>query len=147
MKPMLMTAIVVTVMLGAPWHSSAQQANGFAGVVFAGTENPEYISGATIGGVHDLAKSWVSVGGQADILVKNGYVGGRVGPVAQANFLRNQAVRLFAIGGMAWGVEGGPMFGAGVDMWSSGRVGFRATVSDYVRYSHKPSFQFSVAWR
>ena len=158
MKPMVMMIVVVAAFLVAPAHSSAQHANWFAGGVVTTTENDEYIPGVGAGGVVDLMGSWISVGGQVDLLTKNGYVGGRGGPIAQANLLRRPAMRLFAIGGALWGVEDGPLFGAGVEVWSAGKVGFRATVHDstikikqdlrgrsYTK--HRPSFQFAVAWR
>ena len=63
--------------------------------------------------------------------MSNGYFAGRGGPIAQANFNNRGAFLFFAIGGSALGEESGPMFGAGVELGTRGRVGFRATVQDY----------------
>jgi len=172
MKPLWMAAILMVAISVAPPYASAQHANGFLGGSFLTTVNDEQISGLAGGGVVDLAGSRISVGGQVDVLFKNGYVGGRGGPIAQWNFLRHRRLRLFAIGGMAWGVEASPTLGAGAELWS-GPVGLRATVQDNITRiqgfdcapaiaqslcdayfhggqpytAHKPSFQLAIAWR
>ena len=112
--------------------------------------------------------------GPGDLIESGGYFGGRGGPIAQANFIRYGVLRLFAIGGFAWGVDSGPMFGAGVELRSRSRIGFRATVQDYPMQeegvdchahglsqsycdaiphggrpytAHRPSVQFGISWR
>ena len=158
MKPLLMMTVVAAAFLVVPEHSSAQHVTRFGGVVVTTTVNGEQIAGVGGGAAIDLMGSWVSVGGQADLLTKNGYIAGRGGPIAQANLFRRGAFRVFGIGGVLWGVEDGPLFGGGVEVWSAGRLGFRATVHDSTTKikqdyrgtsytKHRPSFQLGVAWR
>ena len=154
MNVMLVTTVAAALILGGIRTSSAQDAHGFvtAGVDSLADNPLGVISG---GLVFDLASGWLSVGGQGDLLTTGLYFGGRVGPIAQVNVVRTRALRLFASGGYAWGLEGGPMAGAGVELPTTERISFRATVQDYVLrvggpypYSaHRPSVQFGIAWR
>jgi hypothetical protein len=112
--------------------------------------------------VFDLINSWVSVGGQGDLFVSDGYMAGRAGPIGQFNFIRHRALRPFVIGGVAGGENDGPMVGSGMELWARDRIGFRVSAQDYVAriagsptllgggtpYTrHQLSVQFGVSWR
>src|SRR4030095_530340 len=81
-------------------------------------------------GVFDLINSWVSVGGEGDLFVSDGYGAGRAGPIGQFNFIRHRALRPFVIGGVAWGENDGPMVGSGMELWARDRIGFRVSAQD-----------------
>ena len=174
MKAMLVATVVAAMGFAGPRQAAAQQPRGFIMFGISSDVNDQHFPGIGGGVLFDLAKSWVSVGGQGDIFFSNGYVAGRGGPIAQANLTRHRAFRPFAIGGFGWGEESGPMFGAGIDVASRGRIGFRASVQDYLQqvggfdcrvlgYSqsycdanlhggrpytpHQPSVQLGIVWR
>ena len=107
----------------------------------------------TIGGgiLFDAARGWLSAGGQGELFSSNGYVAGRGGVIAQANVIRRRAVRPFVLGGYGWGEDAGAIMGAGIEVWGSGRAGFRASVQDSrarIPYKkHQPSVQIGIIWR
>src|SRR3954447_4145431 len=121
---------MTTLVLAGSSQVSAQQLQGFVTGGSSAGENGEQFP--TIGGglLIDVARGWVSAGGQADVFFSNGYATGRGGVLAQANIVRRRAVRPFIVGGFGWGEDAGPTFGAGIEVWS-GRVGFRASVQHY----------------
>lgn len=174
MKAILILVLVAAALLAGARQSSARPLRGFVTLGVMSDLNDQHFP--TIGGgiVLDLINSWVSVGGQGDVLFSNGYAAGRGGPIAQANIVRRQRFRLFAIGGLIWGEEAGPMFGAGLEMWSKGPIGFRVSVEDYLAQvagfdcgfygfsqsycdanlhggrsyiGHQPSARFGISWR
>lgn len=153
MKVMLVTTVAAMLILAGTRTSSAQDAHGFV-IVGAPIGSVDY---GSIGGglVFDLANGWLSAGGQGDLLIAFPYFAGRGGPIAQVNFVRTSAVRLFASGGYGWGEEGGPMVGAGIELAATRKIAFRATVHDYVArwggpqpyIAHRPGLQLGIAWR
>jgi hypothetical protein len=151
-------ALVILVVLARSHPTSAQQLSGF--VTFGvSSDSSQQFPGVGGGVLLDLANSWMSIGGQGDMFFSGGYVAGRGGPLGQANLIRHGALRVFAIGGFGFGVMEGPMFGGGVEVRPANRrIGFRATVQDYVqrsaattllprRTAHQPSIQFGMVWR
>lgn len=174
MKALLIAIVVAAGVVGAPRQSSAQQPRGFVTFGLSSDVNDQHFPGIGGGIVVDLWKTWISVGGEGDVFFSNGYVAGRGGPIAQANFIRHRAFRPFVIAGYGWGEQAGPMFGAGVELWSRGRIGFRASVQDHLAQiggfdcgslgydqsycdanlrggrayiAHQPSVQFGIVWR
>ena len=130
MKAMLI-AVMTTLAVAGPSQVSAQQPQGFVtGGSSVGVNSERF---PTIGGgvLFDVARGWASVGAQGDVFFSNGYATGRAGVLAQANVIRRRAVRPFVVGGFGWGEDAGSTFGAGIEVWSGGRVGFRASVQDY----------------
>ena len=176
MKTVVIGVFMTVLAVAAPSEVSAQQLQGFVTGGSSAGENGEQFP--TIGGgvLVDVARGWVSVGGQGDVFFSNGYATGRGGVLAQANVIGRRAVRPFIVGGFAWGEDAGSTFGAGIEVWS-GRVGFRASVQDYRTHplgfdvvdciqrgdtesfcdarlreakpgtKHQPSVQFGIVWR
>ncbi len=131
-------------------ESSAQQLHGFVtgGIHSDGQKRYEQHYPGVGGGVlFAMMKSRFELGGQGDFVLSGGYASGRGGPVGQLNFIRNRALRPFAIAGVARGENSGPMFGAGVELWSRGRV--RVSAHDYLAAAtlHQASVQFGISWR
>jgi hypothetical protein len=105
----ILTAIgVVTVFMACPRQLSAQERHSFVTVGIHSDLNNQRFAGIGGGVVFDLINSWLSVGGQGDLFVSDGYVAGRAGPIGQFNFIRHRALRPFVIGGVAWGENDGP---------------------------------------
>lgn len=173
MKTVVIAMFMTTLVLAGPSQVSAQQLHGFVTGGSSAGENGEQFP--TIGGgvLIDVARGWVSVGGQGDLFFSNGYATGRGGVLAQANVVRRRAVRPFVVGGFGLGEDAGATFGAGIEVWS-GRVGFRASVQHYQTHVqgfdclyfgvtqascdanfhggnpytvHRPSVQFGIVWR
>jgi hypothetical protein len=168
-------ALAVVAFLGAmPRGVLAQPLRGFTTVSINGEQNGQTFSGASGGVLLDLADAWLSVGAEADLFVAWPYFAGRVGPLVQVNVVRHAPVRVFAIAGHSWGEQAGPMIGGGVEFRTRRRVGFRATVQDYLarvpaidcsRFGidpqhcnasfhggqswvlHQPTVQFGLVWR
>ncbi len=123
------TALALAALIvAAPRPAAAQPLSGFGTFSLTSDVNGQVFPGISGGVLLDVAGSWVSVGAQGDLLVSGVYFAGRGGPIVQVNVLRYRNVRLFALGGMAWGEEAGPVMGAGIDVWSRSRIGFRASV-------------------
>lgn len=125
-------ALVLAGLIAAPRPAAAQPLLGFGTFSINSDLNGQVFNGVSGGILIDLAHSWVSVGAEADLFVAWPYFAGRGGPVAQLNFLRRAPVRVFALSGLSWGEQAGPMIGGGVELWTKRRVGFRATVQDYL---------------
>lgn len=174
MKLAIAPLLVAAFLCAAPRTAAAQQLLGFAAFTINRDVNGSQYAGAAGGVLVDVARSWISLGAQGDLFVSIPYVAGRGGPLVQLNIVRHERIRVFGIGGMGWGEQEGPMFGGGLDVWPSRRVGIRATVQDYLvriqgfdcatlgydrtycdaslhggsTYTgHQPSFQIGVIWR
>jgi hypothetical protein len=173
MRSITIALIASGLAVSAPQPAAAQQWFGYAAFSVNSDLNDQKFPGVAGGVLVDVARSWVSLGGQGDLFFSGGYVAGRGGPIAQINLMRGRPVRAFALGGYAWGEQAGPMIGAGVDI-GKGRVGFRVTVQDYFARvqgfdcalmgldqaycdanfhggrsftGHQPSVQVGIVWR
>jgi hypothetical protein len=131
MKPIL-AGVVVAVLMGAARPVGAQPVFGYTAFSINSDLNDQVFSGASGGVLIDVAHSWVSAGAEADLFVSWPYFAGRGGTFAQVNVVRRSPFRIFAMGGFSWGEQSGPMVGAGVELWTRGRLGLRATVQDYL---------------
>ena len=130
-KLALIAAGSVAVFLAGACPLSAQQLHGFVTPGIHSDLNNEHFAGVGSGLLFDWLDSRISVGAKADLFISGGYFAGRGGPIGQFNFIRSRGLRPFAIGGIAWGENDGPMLGGGVEFWPQGPFGFRATVEDY----------------
>ena len=124
-------ALVLAGSVAVPRAGAAQPLFGFATLSHNSDLNGQRFGGASGGVLVDLARAWISVGAEADLFVSWPYFAGRVGPLVQVNLLRGAPVRIFALTGTSWGEQAGPMIGGGVEVWTR-RIGFRATVQDYL---------------
>jgi len=144
---------VMAIVWGATGASpvAAQERHYFVTGGFSRSINDELFPGVGGGVLVELPGSWVSVGARGDVLFSGGYAAGRGGPIAQVALVRRRSARPFVMAGFAWGEEAGPMLGAGIDVWSRGRTGFRASFQDYVTNvsntaAHQLALQFGIVW-
>jgi hypothetical protein len=94
--------------------------------------NDQVFPGVAGGVLLDFASLWASAGVQGDVFFSGGYASGRGGPFGRVNLVRRRLVRVFAVGGYAWGEMGGPTLGGGIELWPKGRIGVRASLQDYL---------------
>ena len=157
-KTLLIASGILVLSLTGPRVLSAQRLHGFLTPGVHSDLNDQSFAGIGGGALFDLMGSRISVGGQADLFISQGYFAGRVGPVGQFNVLRRGIVRPFAIGGFAWGESSGPMLGGGLELRPRGRIGFRVSVQDYFARvggyrgtpdttAHQVSVQAGISWR
>jgi opacity protein-like surface antigen len=173
MRSIPIAVLTAALAVSAAQAAAAQQWLGYAALSVNSDLNDQRFPGIAGGVLVDVARSWVSVGGQGDMFFSGGYVAGRGGPIAQINVLGRSPVRAFVLGGYAWGEQAGPMIGAGVDI-GKGRVRFRVSVQDYLARvngfdcalmgleqaycdanfhggrsytGHQPSVQVGIVWR
>jgi hypothetical protein len=115
-----------------PRIAMAQPLRGLGNLSINSDLNGQVFTGVSGGVLLDLAHAWLSAGAEGDLFISWPYFAGRGGPIVQVNLVRHAPVRIFAIAGMSWGEQAGPMFGGGIEVWTQGRFGLRATVQDYL---------------
>jgi hypothetical protein len=95
--------IPILVVADLMWHSStlsAQQINSFVTGGLSSDLNGSRVPAIGAGVIFDVARSWISVGGQVDLFVSIPYVAVRGGPLIQGNVVHTRAARLFVMSGL-----------------------------------------------
>ena len=172
----ILTVVAAAVLLSVAARAQAQQVRPFAGVGTSNEGSETQIFTVSGGALFELPKlSWLAAGGQADLFIYFPYLAGRGTVLVQADAVKRRGIRLFGLGGYGMGEIGGPMIGGGVEFSPGGRIGFRATVQDYLQHvqaiecgagsvysqyecntylnggrawtSHQPSLTFGITWK
>jgi hypothetical protein len=125
-------ATAVWLLAALPSAVAAQSTRALLTVEVPSTINRERLLVAGFGGLGDVLRGWVSVGGEIDAAVYPGLFL-RAGPFFQANVVRRGRSRLFLLGGYAIGENAGQRLGAGWEILPppNHRTGFRAFVQRY----------------
>lgn len=127
-------AVAALTLLAGAARTSAQEVRGFASAGYSSDLNDQRYPAFGGGVLVDLGQPWVSAGAQGETFVSWPYFAGRGTFFGQGNLLPKGPVRPFVLGGVGFGEDGGPMFGAGVELRPSNeRLGWRIAVEDYVR--------------
>ena len=135
----LHTVFVVTAiaLLAGAHAASAQEVRGLTFGGLTGDVNGQSYPAFGGGVLVDLGQRWVSAGAQGEAFVSWPYFAGRGALFGQGNLAPGKLVNPFVVGGVGFGEDAGPMFGAGLEARVPGqRVGFRFSVEDYtVRFN------------
>jgi hypothetical protein len=156
---------VAAVLLILVVTASGAEARQIGGYVTAGSGSIDYlvhrkvIPQASVGLFWQLPGDRVRVGGEADILTSNGYIGGRGGPFAEVTLVRRSRVQPFVRGGYFYGEDSSWVAGGGVDLRVGKNGALRVCVQDAFRRSsvtprgsapvltfHEPSVQVGWIW-
>jgi hypothetical protein len=133
MRALTIAAVITVATLAHESSASAQDFRGFVGGGVMSDLNDEHFPTFGGGVLFDLGQPWVSAGGQGEVFFSWPYVAGRGGMFLQGNVIPKGPVRPFLLAGFGSGESAGAMLGAGVEFRPrSGRVGFRASVEDYL---------------